>query len=404
LFYKGFDMSIVLVGSTSGSVTLQEPAVAGSTVVNLPSVSMNIGQGGSNVATNTAFGASALAANTTGLGNTSVGYQALDVSTTSDYHTAVGWNALGSNTTGARNTAFGAAALATNSTGGFNVAMGVNAGYAVTTGSYNVALGYDSLSSNTTASNNTAVGYQAGYSNTTYSYNTYLGFQAGYFANGGTYNCFVGLGAGYFVTTGTKNTILGGFSGNQGGLDIRSANNHIVLSDGDGNPRFLINAAATGTNRLVFDGNQLYPSNDNGVALGFSANRWTVVYATTGTINTSDENQKQDITSLDDAEKRVAIAIKSLIKKYRFKDAVAKKGDSARIHVGVVAQEVQAAFVAEGLDPARYALFCSDTWYEVDGKAAEPATPYTAETPNAVEVTQLGLRYEELLAFVIAAM
>ncbi len=32
-------MSIVLVGSTSGSVTLQEPAVAGTTVLTLPAVS-----------------------------------------------------------------------------------------------------------------------------------------------------------------------------------------------------------------------------------------------------------------------------------------------------------------------------------------------------------------------------
>jgi hypothetical protein len=29
-------MSIVLVGSTSGSITLQEPAVAGTTTINLP--------------------------------------------------------------------------------------------------------------------------------------------------------------------------------------------------------------------------------------------------------------------------------------------------------------------------------------------------------------------------------
>jgi hypothetical protein len=35
-------MSIVLVGSTSGSITLQEPAVAGTTVLNLPAVSGTI--------------------------------------------------------------------------------------------------------------------------------------------------------------------------------------------------------------------------------------------------------------------------------------------------------------------------------------------------------------------------
>ena len=35
-------MSIVLVGSTSGSVTLQEPAVSGTTVLTLPAVSGNV--------------------------------------------------------------------------------------------------------------------------------------------------------------------------------------------------------------------------------------------------------------------------------------------------------------------------------------------------------------------------
>jgi hypothetical protein len=43
------------------------------------------------------------------------------------------------------------------------------------------------------------------------------------------------------VTTGAKNTILGNYNGNQGGLDIRTASNNIVLSDGDGNPRVRVN-------------------------------------------------------------------------------------------------------------------------------------------------------------------
>jgi hypothetical protein len=107
-----------------------------------------------------------------------------------------------------------------------------------TTGSSNTAIGTQALTSNTTASNNTAVGYRAAYSNTT-----------------GTLNTFVGVDAGYFVTTGSKNTILGSYSGNGGGLDIRTASNYIVLSDGDGNPRgifdnsgnFLVGCAATPT-------------------------------------------------------------------------------------------------------------------------------------------------------------
>jgi hypothetical protein len=45
------------------------------------------------------------------------------------------------------------------------------------------------------------------------------------------------------MTTGSKNTIIGKYSGNQGGLDIRTSSNNIVLSDGDGNPRVHVNSS-----------------------------------------------------------------------------------------------------------------------------------------------------------------
>jgi hypothetical protein len=362
---------------------------------------LTVGKGAGAVATNTAVGASALAGSNSGTGvNTAVGNSALITNSTGYYNTAIGakhpanyFSALESNTTGNSNIAVGTAALGSN-----------------TTGSSNTALGFAALPLNTTASNNTAVGYQAGYTNSTGASNAFLGAYSGY-ATTGASNTFVGISAGEGVTTGAKNTILGRYNGNQGGLDIRTASNYIVLSDGDGNPRASWATSGTFTSRntngrnFQWDGSEVYIDVDNTVTLGFPSFRWTVVYATTGTINTSDANTKQDIAALDDAEKRVAIAIKSLIKKYRFKDAVAKKGDAARIHIGAVAQEVQAAFVAEGLDPARYALFCSDTWYEVDGKpASEASTPFTQNTPNAIEVTRLGIRYDELLAFVIAAL
>ena len=128
----------------------------------------------------------------------------------------------------------------------------------------------------------------------------------------------------------------------------------------------------------------LRPFDDNARPLGSSSNRWTEVFAVSGTINTSDQNEKQDIADLDATEKRVAVAIKSKLKKFRFKDAVQKKGDAARVHVGVMAQEVKAAFEAEGLDAHRYGMFCEDTLE--DGSV------------------RLGVRYDELLAFVIAAI
>lgn len=147
---------------------------------------------------------------------------------------------------------------------------------------------------------------------------------------------------------------------------------------------FYVRLASGGTltDEYVFTPNYFIPSNDGTRGLGNASNRWGVVYAATGTINTSDENEKTDIQPLDYKEKAVALAIKARIKKFKFKDAVAKKGDDARIHFGVIAQDVREAFEAEGLDATKYGVFCSDT--------LEDGTE------------RLGVRYDELLAFIIA--
>lgn len=145
------------------------------------------------------------------------------------------------------------------------------------------------------------------------------------------------------------------------------------------------------------------PGSDNTINLGSGSLRWATVYAGTGTINTSDEREKQDIETLSAAELRAALKIKGLIKKFRFIDAVQQKDEDARIHVGAVAQDIEQVFVSEGLDPAKYGLFCRDTWYELEGSRVDIAEG--EELPSgAVMVERLGIRYEELLAFVVAAI
>lgn len=134
---------------------------------------------------------------------------------------------------------------------------------------------------------------------------------------------------------------------------------------------------------------------DNVYSMGTSGKRWSEVFAGTGTINTSDERQKQNIQNLSDAELAVASRLKSLIKSYQFKDAVEIKGELARIHVGVIAQDVMTAFQDEGLDPLRYGVLCYDEWSEetdVDGNVITNAG-------NAY-----GVRYDELFAFIISAL
>jgi hypothetical protein len=208
--------------------------------------------GNTTAANNTAVGYTALLANTTGSSNvalgktaflanvsaswgTAIGTQALQANTTGAANTAVGGGSLQANTTGASNTAVGGDALQSNTTASNNTAVGLSALFANTTGTDNVAIGFEAGKSSTTANSNTFVGRKSG-TNTTGGSNTFLGEGAGFSMTSGTDNTFVGQDAGSSVT-GQKNTILGCYNGNQGGLDIRTSNNNIVLADGDGTPR-----------------------------------------------------------------------------------------------------------------------------------------------------------------------
>jgi hypothetical protein len=234
--------AVVYSNSTNLGVTSANLSFNGTTftTANDASISgLTVGKGNGSLNQNTVVGS--------GLG-----------STTGNANCAFGVASLRDNTTGNGGCSFGYASLVQNTTGISNSAYGYSSLFGNTTGGSNSAFGYQSLVNNTTASNNTAVGYQAGYAITTGPGNTFFGAQAGY-SNTGSYNTMVGgfagynstgsgntfvgansttgNAAGYNMTTGSKNAIFGGFSGNQGSLDIRTASNYIVLSDGDGNPR-----------------------------------------------------------------------------------------------------------------------------------------------------------------------
>jgi hypothetical protein len=162
---------------------------------------------------------------------------------------------------------------------------------------------------------------------------------------------------------------------------------------------------------------------DNSRSCGSASYRWSVVYAGTGSINTSDENEKQDIVDIDQAEHNVAVALKSMMKRFRFKDAVAQKGDAARYHFGVVAQQVQQVFTDNGLDANQYGIFCEDTWWEttttetvldensnpvLDAQGQPIVIDNRQVSKTAIDGwtqhTRLGIRYDELFALIISAL
>ncbi len=120
---------------------------------------LTAGKGAGNIATNTVFGLSALAANTTGVQNTAVGGSALAANTTGINNTASGVNALAANTTGNNNTAVGTNALVANTIGTQNTAVGVDALASNIGGDFNTAIGLDALGNSTGSLYNTAIGY-----------------------------------------------------------------------------------------------------------------------------------------------------------------------------------------------------------------------------------------------------
>jgi len=162
---------------------------------------------------------------------------------------------------------------------------------------------------------------------------------------------------------------------------------------------------------------------DNTNDLGAQVWRFNDAYITNGVTTGSDQNEKQQIQLLTDSEIAVAKRISKGFKTFKWNSAVEEKGDNARIHTGVIAQDVQQAFADEGLDAGNYAFFMSNTYWEkeisvdavaeeldeegnviVEGKDAYTYIDKKEEaTEGYTERTRLGIRYPELLSFVSSA-
>ena len=129
-------------------------------------------------------------------------------------------------------------------------------------------------------------------------------------------------------------------------------------------------------------------SRDDAIDLGTSAHRFDDIYATNSSIQTSDENEKQNIASFTTKELAVATKLSGLFKTFKWKSKVTEKADKARTHSGIIAQTIKTTFASEGLDAANYGLFISSTYTDADGK----------------EQTRMGVRYPELFSFIFGSI
>jgi hypothetical protein len=165
------------------------------------------------------------------------------------------------------------------------------------------------------------------------------------------------------------------------------------------------NASAT-SSHLIVEASGTTPGSDNTKNNGSSFLRWNTVFATSGTINTSDEREKLWRGPLNEAEILAAKRIGAEIGVYQWLDAIVKKGtDSARLHVGVLAQKVFSIMESYGVDWRRYAWACHDKWDERQYQAAvwEEGQLVSAEVPYMAAGDRYGVRPDQLALFLIAA-
>ena len=156
----------------------------------------------------------------------------------------------------------------------------------------------------------------------------------GYGTVAGTMNLSSATSAGYAVELNSN-----------AAMRIQAASGNLYLQGGGG--AFL----TIGTQ--VYCGDNFAPSGDGYYSCGTAGYRWSDVYAQNSTIQTSDVNDKTDVEALPQKYLDMMDNITPL--RYKLID-----GQSGRYHVGFVAQEVEAAMAAAGVDSMEFGGFVKD--------------------------------------------
>jgi len=143
------------------------------------------------------------------------------------------------------------------------------------------------------------------------------------------------------------------------------------------------------------------PQSDGAVYCGWSYARWAQIYAVTGAINTSDQREKTELRVFNAAEMAVAKSLAADIGMYQWLSAVDEKGEDARLHTGMIAQQVQVRFTEQGLDAHRYGLFCYDECEDMPAILSEDGEVLTEPREAG---NRYGLRYDELSQFILRGM
>ncbi len=167
---------------------------------------------------------------------------------------------------------------------------------------------------------------------------------------------------------------------------------HDITGSGSYTPKFHMRSSTTG----------FYSESDNDTPIGRATNRWSTGYFGSAPIVSSDRWMKDEIAPIPDD---ILDAWEDVeYSRYKFKADIARKAgtdEEARWHIGFIAQQIEEAFAARGLDAFEYGLLCHDTWKAKPAELDEEGNVITAAREAG---SCYSVRYEEALAMEAALM
>ena len=163
------------------------------------------------------------------------------------------------------------------------------------------------------------------------------------------------------------------------------------------------NMRINGTDRLALGTTALRPAIDNSLDMGAASFRIKQYYGVSSTISTSDAREKTDIAPIDDAVLDAWEAVD--LSQFRWVDAVKEKGTMARLHFGVIAQQVRDAFKSRGLDPFKFGVLCYDEWQDQwTEELNDLGQPTGRKLLTLAAGNRYGVRYDQALILEAALM
>lgn len=158
------------------------------------------------------------------------------------------------------------------------------------------------------------------------------------------------------VASGDYNLRILRAGGTNGGASVNHTGTGTFTHANAGAANHDFSTSATVRLRIQASDGDTVPGADNAHDFGSGSLRWTDIYATNATIQTSDKRKKTIRGLLTSAEMKAWARVNWTA--FQWNSSIVKKGaDKARMHTGLVAQDIMDAFTAEGLDAGNYGLF-----------------------------------------------